>query len=111
MHQLVQDDVVGHKGGGLNETPIKRDAFFYGAGAPARTLVADGDSGNYHPMEQSQLPSPRDQLPNGEAAQKPFDRWAQTPRCLGGLNTLIGKLLSSEPSGEKQPGRLATEKT
>lgn len=66
VHELVQDDVIGNKRRGLNETPVERNVGPGGTGAPAGTLAANGDAANSELVPLGQFDSSGRQFAKGE---------------------------------------------
>ena len=62
--ELMQDEVVANKAGGLHEAPVEGDGAAPGAGAPAGTLVPDRDAPERELMKGGEFEDARGQFPN-----------------------------------------------
>ena len=70
MHELVNEDVVAHRGRHQDEPPIQTDVPVAAAGTPARALVADADARDGEPVLRRKRQQPRRQLAASPIAQR-----------------------------------------
>jgi len=77
VHQLMDQDVVPHRGRHQHQPPVQADVRIAAAGTPARTLVANADARHDKAMAGGKLQEARWQLAAGLLAQRAaiLNRW------------------------------------
>jgi len=109
--EFMEDDVVAYGIGGLDETPVERDAAAGGAGPPSRGLVAHLDGLGGVAVEIGEFPGAIWQLKGGEVTEVSRDVGAQVHRAGWGQRNLQGAQEEGGGIGGEADGfRCAAEK-
>ncbi len=82
MHQFMDDDVIPHLVGQLDQTPIQRDGTLARTGTPAAPLIANDKALNVRGILSRQFLHPLRQLHPGRVAQMVLQRRA---KIVGGI--------------------------
>jgi hypothetical protein len=83
VHQFVDDDVVAHVVGQLDQAPVQRNGAVAGAGTPAALLIADDNAFDVGGMLMGQFPHAPRQFNAGRVAQMVFQRRAEIAGGIG----------------------------
>ena len=79
VHEFVENDIVAHRAGQLDQPPVQRNGAAPRTGAPTGTLVAHRHAHDGHVMPVRQFRHARGQFPGGQPAEMPLDD--RPPNC------------------------------
>ena len=107
VHELVVDDVIGHRLRHLHQPPVQRDHVLRGAGAPARPLIAHGHIRDANAGFARKRAATFGQFIGGQSAKLRFNRLPHIGVRSAKRNGLFTKL--RHRTGHRNGNLLATK--